>query len=189
MEKIFLWKTSLFFLSCFGFIFFIVIFGLYAKNSLTGLNKEDCFLQNCNIYNSTCKQICPEHQPLCVPANFTCQYKYGNYSFRYNKETYYALLDYSLYEDCIDYLSCKFQNPNETIYFSPVNSVNIGFSIFIIFSIALFGTFPILLIFHHCWKIYYKIDIRVETSEEDGTGLLLKSDNINPNADKYEEIK
>lgn len=199
MIKVLFWKVILFLFACLGLTVFCILFGLYGANKLSSLNWENCYLQDCYIINRTCKEICPDHQPLCTPVKFTCQYKYGNYSFHYKTKLYFGVQKYYIDENCTSSLICSFKNPNDTIYFSSeLVSQSMGLGVFFIMSILVFMIIIFLLCFDYCWKYYYN-----KKESEDPMNLLEKRDNSNPlfsnepeknfqqvkDSENYEEIK
>lgn len=181
-RKDYIWRIALFGFSCLGIVIFGILYTLYATNKLTTLNIANCELQNCTIINETCKQICPDHQPSCIPANFTCQYKLGNYSFIYHKIAYFHNLRYYVDQECIPNLSCHFFHPNDTVHFIPDgDNQSMGIGLFIIIALIIFITIIVMLPFEYLLKYYNKNtqELLIPTSDK----LELLSD------DNYDEIK
>lgn len=161
-RKDYIWRILLFGFSCFGIILFSILYGLYAANKLTTLNIVNCKLENCNIINETCTQICPSHQPICIPANFTCQYKLGNYSFIYHKVTYFHNLRYYVDENCTPNLSCHFFHPNDTVHFIPDgDNQSAGVGLFLIIFLIIFIAIIVMIPFEYMLNHYKKNKLEI----------------------------
>jgi hypothetical protein len=153
MEKGILWKITLFGVSIAGIVLCFILYYYYASGKLGETTHTLCYLQSCVIINETCNQTCPEHQPQCIPANFTCQFHLANYSYVVHNRTYSATRQLFIDQVCLVEVECHFIKPNSTVLFEGRDGpAEVAIGLTIIFSMLIFCACAVIIPFFHFWQ-------------------------------------
>lgn len=153
MEKELIWRIVLWLVSIFGIGLTLILYFLYATDHLNRSNYVACSLQECILLNETCTQICPEHQPSCIPANFTCHFHLANYSFIFRHQTYFTTQRLFVEQACSERITCHFSDPNSDIHFENHDQeASLSVGILIIGAMISFCTCCIMIPFEYFWR-------------------------------------
>lgn len=178
MDRNLFWRIALWSVSIFGIGLTLILYFLYATNHLNMTNYVICSLQECILLNETCSQICPTHQPSCIPANFTCHFHLANYSFIYHHQTYFASQRLFVDQICPEQIDCHFSNPNSDIHFlSHDEEASFAVGILIICAMIIFCSCCILIPFEYYWRTRLHPDSEVAVNNDEmATSLLIKEE-------------
>lgn len=134
-------------------VLIVILYPLYVDGHLQKDNSVACSLESCRLINKTCTQVCPQHQPTCIPANFTCQFLIANYTFIWRNQLYSTSQELFVDQKCASQLNCLFLEPSKVHFSSNLSNYSAAAASILIFLIIVACSVCVVIPFYYLWQV------------------------------------